>query len=467
MKSIGFRFLMVGLLTVLMAVPLILAGEVINERSDYNRDTVRELGEEWGGAQLLSGPQLIIPVEGPVTREEAREVVEIIDGKEVTRIEKVEVTEVQRKRSIYAYPEEFDLDLATKSEERARGIFAVPVFVADARIGATFDFDAIGREVFRGETILWDKAQLRVTLRNNKALRGEAELLADGRALALEPLTRGGQAGVIADLGDPREVKRFALSLKFNGSDRFQVTPVGRTSTVQMKSDWPHPSFQGSFLPTTREIRNDGFTADWVIPHLARTLPQISRMDTDPDARALTAFGVQYFQPNDFYQKAYRAARYGLLFIALTFLTVLLIEDRTGRGTHPVQYIFIGLAQSVFLLLMVAYAEQIGFAWAYAVSAGATITLLTMFGHLALKLGIRALVLGVMLVMLYGVLYLILRSADYALLAGATLAFAALAGTMYLTRNENWYGEPGGGFMAWLNGTPSQPQVPVPASPSP
>ena len=45
--------------------------------------------------------------------------------------------------------------------------------------------------------------------------------------------------------------------------------------------------------------------------------------------------------------------------------------------------------------------------------------------------------------MLYGVFFLILRSTDYALLAGSTLAFLALAGTMLLTRNETWEGPTG------------------------
>jgi len=121
---------------------------------------------------------------------------------------------------------------------------------------------------------------------------------------------------------------------------------------------------------------------------------------------------------------------------------VLLIEGQTKRPTHPVQYILIGLAQSVFVLLMVAYAEQIGFGAAYALSAGATTALLTLFGAIGLKLGTRTAVLGVMLAITYGVLYLILRSADYALLAGSTLAFLALALTMVATRNEDWYGPP-------------------------
>ena len=89
---------------------------------------------------------------------------------------------------------------------------------------------------------------------------------------------------------------------------------------------------------------------------------------------------------------------------------------------------------------MVAYAKQIGFGVAYGLSSGATIALLVMFGAFGLKMGRRTLVLTAMLILLYAVLYLKLRSADYALLAGATLAFIALAGTMYLTRNEDWYG---------------------------
>ena len=154
---------------------------------------------------------------------------------------------------------------------------------------------------------------------------------------------------------------------------------------------------------------------------------------------------MQFFQPNDFYQKAYRAARYGILFIALTFLTVLLIEIRHEKKAHPVQYVLIGLAQAIFVLLMVAYAEQIGFAYAYLLASVATVGLITFYGLIGLKLGRRTWVLGTMLVVLYALLYLILRSADYALLAGSTLAFAALGGTMIATRNEDWSGPPSTG----------------------
>ena len=151
----------------------------------------------------------------------------------------------------------------------------------------------------------------------------------------------------------------------------------------------------------------------------------------------------------------------------MTFLTILLLDRSGARPAHPVQYLMVGLAQSVFVLVMLSYAEQIGFGAAYALASGATIALLTLFGATALKMGRRTLVLTVTLVVLYGVLYLILQSADYALLAGSTLAFVALAGTMVLTRNEDWYGpeKPPGERRSWFRRAPPPP--PPGAAPTP
>ncbi|OAN85076.1 hypothetical protein A8B78_06150 [Jannaschia sp. EhC01] len=439
MRSLGTRFLIVGLLALLMYIPVFFVSLVVDDRARLAERTLQDVGAEWGGAQLLSGPVLILPVQGPVTLTERVNVTDPETGE--VRVEDRPVTRIRSAAPIYLLPEDFSLALDTQTEIRSRGIFDVPVFQALATMDLTYDLAAADDLLSGQEEILWDQAQLRITVSANWALRGDATLRAGDIAIPLEPRADG-TAGIIADLGDPRDHDGYTMSLGFNGAADLQVTPVGRASNVTITSDWPHPSFQGAFLPNTRTITDAGFSATWSIPHLARTLPQAARQDYDATARQQAAFGVQFFQPNDFYQKAYRAARYGILFIALTFLTILLVEGATKRPTHPVQYILIGLAQSVFVLLMVSYAEQIGFGAAYGVSAGATTLLLTLFGALGLKLGNRSLILGCMLAVTYGVLYLILRSADYALLAGSTLAFFALALTMFMTRNEDWYGPP-------------------------
>ncbi|WP_417584710.1 inner membrane CreD family protein [Nitrincola sp.] len=200
-----------------------------------------------------------------------------------------------------------------------------------------------------------------------------------------------------------------------------------------------------------------------MISHLARALPQISRESYDYVARRQTSFGVNLYQPNDVYQKSYRAARYGILFIGLTFLTIFLIKSQGARPTHPIQFILVGLSQSTFFLLLLAFAEQIGFGAAYLVASSATVLLIVAFGAAALRLGKRTLVLALMLTLLYGVLYLILRSADYALLAGSILTFIAIAATMYATRNENWY-EPqgeGSGRRSWFKNKAVTPNPPA------
>jgi len=434
---------------------------VIDDRAGFSRLSVAELGDEWGGSQLFSGPVLILPVEGPVTITETGPVADPATGQ--TRQEPRTRTEIRARSPVYLLPEGFTLDIATTTQTRSRGIFDVPVYTGEARARFDFATDAAAGLLGEGERILWDQAALRLSVTDNRALRGETALSVDGRAVALEPRADG-NAGVTAAPGDPRAAGEFTLSLGFNGAADLAATPMGRSTVVTMSSDWPHPSFFGAFLPDATRVDETGFEATWTIPHLARPLPQAAREDFDGIARQSSAFGVRFFQPNDFYSQAYRAARYGILFIALTFLTVLLIEGRTGKPTHPVQYILIGLAQSIFVLLMVSYAEQIGFGPAYALSAGATTILLTMFGALGLKLGRRSAVLAIMLAVTYGVLYLILRSADYALLAGSTLAFLALALTMYMTRNEDWYGAPREGpRRPWFGG--NSPEVPTDAQP--
>ena len=52
----------------------------------------------------------------------------------------------------------------------------------------------------------------------------------------------------------------------------------------------------------------------------------------------------------------------------------------------------------------------------------------------------KGLVLGLMILMIYGLLYLLLRVEDYALLIGSLAGFAMLSGVMYMTRNVDWSG---------------------------
>lgn len=455
MRSLGGRFIIVGILCLVMFIPLMMVSDIVSSRLSYSESTINSVGQEWGGRQTISGPQVVVPVKARVKVTELRNVIDpatglvLQDAETGKNLQKlVEEERIELRDPLFIYPDLFDVQLQTETQMRHRGIFQVPVYQAQARIVAEFPFDRVDATLNEGEFAVWEDAALRLTVSSNRALRGEASLIAGGQEILLEPLN--GRAGLSAKLPEGQGQNRFEMSLGFNGAADLKISPVGRDSTIQISSDWPDPSFGGAFLPDRSDITEAGFTANWSIPHLARSLPQISRQDYESSSRQEAAFGVSFYQPNDFYQKAWRAARYGILFVSLTFLTVLLIDMQSKRPVHPVQYLLIGLSQAVFTLLMLAYAEQVGFSLAYLGSAAALIALLVMFGRFALNLGSRSWVLGGMLVLLYAVLYLILYSTDYALLAGATLAFVAIGATMYATRNEEWYGEdgPGPGLFA-------------------
>lgn len=471
LRSAGFSFFVAGLMTLLMFIPQFFAAEVINSRAEYSRSTISDVSREWGGSQRFGGPVMMVPVTAEVTQNKRVEVIDPVTGmvmvdpvKGLPRHKYVEETVTEIRAPVYLHPEKLLATIENQTEERHRGLFKVPVYRGEVRMDLSFDPSLIQDFLNEGETAKWDAAELRLPLGNNRALRGAADVTSGEQVFQFEPLGYG-DSGLRTELGDPRKLGDLQMTIGFNGAQSLWLTPVGRVSQINMQSDWPHPSFSGAFLPDRSDIADTGFTAAWTIPHLALSVPHIARHDPTDQARQRGSFGVEFYQPNDFYQKAFRAGRYGILFIALTFLTVLLVEDRKTRPTHPVQYLMIGLAQSLFVVLMVAFAEQIGFGGAYTLAAGATVTLITLYGATGLKLGRRAWVLGGALVLIYAVLYLILQTADFALLAGALLSFCALAAAMFLTRNEDWYGKPSNG-MRWFSRKPKvPPSPPAPAQP--
>ncbi|MFY0680994.1 MAG: cell envelope integrity protein CreD [Thalassovita sp.] len=445
-RSVGFKYVVVILLTLLMFIPMLFVSEVVDSRKTLARDVTASLGQEWGGPQVLVGPVLRIPVQATVDVVEQVAILDPttgrahldVDGNARTRAVTKRVK--QNREPLWVLPEDLVMSGQLETQVRYRGIYQVPVYQSDLKLAFNYDFAKAHSGVEEDETILWDRALVVLSVSSNAALRGATTLAVDGVARAVDPaIVLDTNGGIQAEVGDPRNNTEYALNLGMNGAASFKTTPVGRNTSVKLHSDWPHPSFVGRYLPDASEVSEEGFSASWTIPHLARTFPQTSRDMTLAELARRASFGVAIFQPNDFYQKAYRASRYAILFIALTFLTILLLDQTQKRPTHPIQYLLVGLAQATFVLLMVAYAEQIGFLYAYVLSSSAITLLLTMFGWAGLGLGRRTLVLSASLVVTYAALYFILVSVDYALLAGATLAFVAIAAAMFGTRNEDWY----------------------------
>lgn len=423
-QSRAWRFAVMVLLILAMCVPLMMVSFVIADRVSYKREAMSSVTRQWGGPITVAGVVMVLPVE--------REVETTVNGELIGG--RVEV-ETKPAMPILLTPERLTVAVDGKSETRRRGIFEVPVYALDLKAMLEFDIARVTAVLSEDETVLWEEAKIAVVMPGSRSFSAQAVLSAMDQRFDLEPGTPlKNKSGIQAAIGDPRGKKQFSLNMRLNGARTLSFAPTGRITEVQMSSNWPHPSFIGDFLPQSREISAEGFAARWEVPHLARDLPQVWRGSW----RGTPTFGVSLFNPVDIYQKVERAAKYGILFIALTFLTVFLVERFSARPAHPAQLALIGVAQCIFFLLLLSFAEQIGFASAYLIAAAATVTLISAYGHAALKLGKSTWALSSSLVALYGTLYLILRSADYALLAGSVLGFAAVGLAMFLTRGDDW-----------------------------
>ena len=149
--------------------------------------------------------------------------------------------------------------------------------------------------------------------------------------------------------------------------------------------------------------------------------------------------GVQLVDPVDVYLQAQRATKYAILFIGLTFTAFFLFEILKNLAIHPIQYGLVGLALTVFYLLLISLAEHIRFASAYAIATISCSGLLAYYISYVLGSVRRGLTFGMAIAGLYGVLYVIIQEEDFAFSMGAGLVFFALSGVMYLTRKVDWF----------------------------
>lgn len=155
-----------------------------------------------------------------------------------------------------------------------------------------------------------------------------------------------------------------------------------------------------------------------------------------PKEQPKTVLGIRLA---DSYRSTRRSLHYITLFLGLVFLTYFLFEVHTGKRVHPAQYALVGVAQTVFYLLLLSFAEHLGFDWSFLIAGASTIALLsinTEWVFRSRQLALRALAV---FAVLYSFIYVLLRVEAYALLVGAIASFIAVALAMYVTRNVDWY----------------------------
>ena len=421
-------------LIILGGIALVLLGALamihglVAERAQRARSVRSEIASSWGGSQIIGGPALIVPYR-----------MRYIDGSGTARIATL------RARFL---PDRLHVRGQLLPERRHRGIYDTVVYNARLNVEGEFARPDFSTWNVAAEDILWNEAIVTVGISDLRGIRGNPVLKWGDRALTFTGGTGDPKlwtsgltaSNAFADGGSAARYP-FALDLAVNGSEQIGFYPLGAASVVELESPWPDPSFTGAFLPETRKVTPQGFTARWSISSLARSYPQKSRGsadDTSFDSIAASAFHVGLFTPVGHYQQTERSLKYGVLFILLTFVTFFLYELLSPITLHPVQYFLVGGALCLFYLLLLSISEQAPFVVAYTIASAATIGLITAYGSALLHSRLRVLGLCGVLSLLYSYLYVLLQLEDWALLMGSIGLFLILALVMYATRTVDW-----------------------------
>lgn len=444
-RSPGLKFFVIGFLALLLLIPLMFVSSLRGERSATADLAAREIGNAWGREQVVGGPVLMVPYLVPP---------------------KNAVSAPTREVAVFL-PDDLQASSEAQTEIRRRSIFDVPVYRGKVGLNARFlppDFKTITSEEVQP---LWNEAVLAVGVADVRGLKNRATAqIRDGAAIEFEPTLGAGIRdgnGVHAalrgiDLTRPLAVE---VALDLNGSRSLSIVPLAKNSAIRMNSNWRHPSFSGAHLPDDRVIDANGFSASWRVSHLARNLPLAFTYDRRADVTFVAgAVGARFYQPVDLYQLVERAIKYGILFVGAVFLAVFGLELVARDNLHAVQYTLVGLALVLFYVLLLSLAEHLGFFTAYLTAAAATTALIALYIGLVLRSVTRGAVLGLILATGYGLVYALLKSEDFALLAGAIGAFVALATLMLGTARVNWSGL-GDSVTKSVTSDPAQPSAPA------
>ena len=424
------RLVLIALLLLVLMIPAAHLGGVGAEGEGRRAEAVADITGKWGAAQTLTGPILRVPYRVRYVEKDAQG----------------QSTEKFSTEYAFFLPKTLHTEARMEVETRTRGIFAVPVYRLKLRLIGQFGAAALAELSLNAASLDLPHAELLLGVADPRALHADAALRFNGKTVTLKP---AGDAitGVRAAVGDALppdglwDGAAFELGVTLNGSEALSFTPMAEETRVSLSGNWPHPSFDGAWLPAERQINAEGFSANWSVSYLGRNVAQQWRKaEGSFDAKQVQGFGVSLHAPVDTYSMAERICKYALLALVFTFAVIWLMEVLTGVRLHPIQYGFIGAALSLFGLLQLSVAEHFGFAAAFGASAVAVVGLVGFYSRAALKSSPRALLVTGVLGGLYGYLYMILQAEDYALLGGSLALFAALAAAMWLTRKIDWQG---------------------------
>lgn len=439
-KALFIKLGTIALIAILLLVPIGLISTKIDERAKFREHAIASVAESWTDNQKLLGPFVVIPYTRSRIEKHWDKTTESFLEKRLTS-----------RHLTFLAPKQLDLAVAVADEVRVRGIYEVPVYTATIDVAGKYNTEQFIQELNqiraqKGEVAI-EKPMMVFGVTDPRGINQVPQLNWQNQSLTFLPGTQVSQIseGVhvpLPNLNDSlQEDIEFDFTISLRGIESLAVVPTGQNMQVKFHSKWQHPKFMGKFLPVSYTSNSAGYDAHWQVTSFATNVNESLNNCAMFECEALldTYFGVEHIQAVDVYLQSERSVKYGLLFIVLTFLTFFIVEIKNKMAIHPIQYILVGAAISIFYLLLFALSEHLSFVLSYGIASVSCVVIIGTYISQVFGSARKASIFSGCLWLLYIVLYVIVSAEDYALLMGAVLTFALLSTLMLVTRSVNWF----------------------------
>ena len=284
------KLIFIGFMSLVMLIPTLFIMNLIHERQLRREEASSEVLRGWGGGdQVVGGPVLILPYD--VTTETMNE-----------KGQKVIQTYLRHASFL---PEKLDVESQLKSQTLTRGIFRIPVFQGELAMSGVFRSPDLASLGIKPAQVRWSKAYVQLSLSDLRGLRETPEIVWNGGTRRFEPSAASSGNGptiqAAVAINEAASAYDFRMKINLGGGKQLQFLPLAGDTHIKLSSNWPHPSFSGNFLPVHREVRADGFTAEWKIP---ATAPPIPATGCPRDRRGICATRAVTVQPLLFWTRA-------------------------------------------------------------------------------------------------------------------------------------------------------------------
>lgn len=422
-----YKMSLIAGLAVATILPNLFISNLIEERESRQDGVRKELARNWGPEQSLYTPTLVIPYQAG---DRPRQYVKIAPAKLDVA---ANLTPQERKRGLFhATVYDVKVDMS--------GAFAVP---PEARL-RDFVGDKDGRFVWNESAIVFG------TTSSLTGLRSTDNIVIDGVETAWQPCieaTRNAQACgtgalVLANVALAPNATgarvAFKSGVSLRGTRSLAVQFAGKELAAVFRSSWPTPSFSGNTLPLNSTITPEGFQANWQVTEFGSPRVSASTLLLDAAMWRGACIAVDLIEATPIYRMITRVAKYGLLFVVLSFATYFFFEILSRLRIHVVQYGLLGLSLSLFSLLLVSLAEPIGYTSGYLIAAGMVLLQSTLYTAAVARRFKPTFLFACMLSTLFGFLYVLLGLETYSLLIGALALFVVVSALMVLTQMVRW-----------------------------